>query len=183
MDLIGIAIVMIILFFYKDENGLFPMTALLITMGVVVAYRIGDYILAAHNYKHNSEIENGYREKGLGYGRNFVYGQGYITYKDYLYGFYNDGYNTCEIIAIHNVKVYLGMESTLSQTIYDMPIAGGMWLYGYWGSSPGDIPVLLKEYGIGFTDIYSVEEMTENGMYIVSFWSKKMILIYLVYMR
>ena len=142
------------------------MTALLAIIIIVIIYDTGEYFIAKSNYKRNRQLE---RTDSLG----FINGQALGIYKNYRYGLFTNGRNTCETIAVHNAKVYLGISSTLSQTIYDVQKCRGMWLFGTFGTLPFRTDEILDSYKIGYKRVKKPQEMTEEGMYIISFWVKR----------
>ena len=91
---------------------------------------------------------------------------------DYDYGFFKASYNGCEAIAVHNAKVLKGMESTLSGTINDIQNADGMLLYGVFGTNPYAIGRVLRNDNIAYSRV-NYDEMTQSGIYIVSYWTGK----------
>ena len=47
-----------------------------------------------------------------------------------------------------------------------------MWLYGHFGSKPWVIGEVLDSYGISYSSV-EIDEMTEAGTYIFSYWNEK----------
>ena len=92
-------------------------------------------------------------------------------YVGFKYGLYNISWNGCEAIAIHNVKLLKGMESDLSQTMIDCQNADIMFGYGLFGSVPKRIGRVLDRYGIAYQKISSIDEISEYGTYILSYWN------------
>ena len=88
----------------------------------------------------------------------------------FMYGKYHAYWNACETIAIHNAKVLLGMDSTLSQTMLDCQNAGIMIGNGFFGSNPLGIGRVLRGYGIPYS-LVRPRSMTEPGVYIISYWN------------
>ena len=88
-----------------------------------------------------------------------------------MYGKHYAYWNACETIAIHNAKVLLGMESTLSQTMLDSQKAGIMIGDGYFGSNPFGIGKVLRKYEIRYS-LVNRGGMTKPGVYIISYWNK-----------
>jgi len=89
---------------------------------------------------------------------------------DFNYGLRDVGYNGCEVIAVHNAKVAKGIESSLSETIRDFQDNGAMVGFGALGSNPFKIGNVLADYDIDYTTV-SLDQMTEDGVYIVSYWT------------
>lgn len=90
----------------------------------------------------------------------------------FAYGLYPARRNACEVIAVHNAKVLLGRESTLSRTAADFQTAGAMIGYGLFGSAPHAIGRVLRRSGIGYERI-ALTDMTRRGVYILSFWNRR----------
>lgn len=90
----------------------------------------------------------------------------------FAYGLYPAHRNACEVIAVHNAKVLLGRESTLSRTAADFQAAGAMIGYGLFGSSPRAIGRVLRRSGIAYERI-GLADMTRQGVYILSFWNNR----------
>lgn len=88
----------------------------------------------------------------------------------FSYGIHAARKNACEVIAVHNAKVLLGWESTLSQTMADFQAAGAMIGYGLFGSNPRAIGRILHRSGIAYGRV-SLADMTRQGVYILSFWN------------
>lgn len=88
----------------------------------------------------------------------------------FSYGIHAARKNACEVIAVHNAKVLLGRESTLSQTMADFQAAGAMIGYGLFGSSPRAIGRVLRRSGIACERV-GLADMTRRGVYIISFWN------------
>lgn len=124
-----------------------------------------DYLIYS-NYCSNIKNEN---SKSTTTHNEYVHGQRNHKYEGFKYGFFNASYNSCEVIAIHNVKVYLGIDTTLPDTIKDIQLLGGMWLYGVFGSYPHISQRAFDYYEIDYTKIDSMSDMTENGMYLLTY--------------
>ena len=158
---------------FKDNNGLFPIVALFIAAVVTSiahsSYEFYKDSLMSQNYEHNFTLDENPETTTK---NRIINGQALSDYADFRYGLFDNGFNTCEVIAIHNAKKCLGMESTLSQTIYDVQKCDGMWLLGLFGTYPGKTNNILNYYGIRYTNIESVDGMSEKGMYIISYWDK-----------
>ena len=92
--------------------------------------------------------------------------------KNYDYGLANAGHNGCEIIAIHNAKVALGVNSSFAITARDVQKVGGMFAWGMLGSIPGRIGKALAKSGLKYQSV-AVNEMYKQGIYIISYWTDK----------
>ena len=88
----------------------------------------------------------------------------------FSYGIHAARKNACEVIAVHNAKVLLGRESTLSQTMADFQAAGAMIGYGLFGSNPRAIGRVLRRSGIAYERV-NLSGLTRRGVYIISFWN------------
>jgi len=78
----------------------------------------------------------------------------------------------CEAIAVHNVKVLKGMDSTLSETIDAFMSCGAIWLGGLLGSNQYEIGKVLDYYNISYSKT-AINYMVEEGTYIVSYVNEK----------
>lgn len=90
----------------------------------------------------------------------------------FSYGIHAARKNACEVIAVHNAKVLLGRESTLSQTMADFQAAGAMIGYGLFGSNPRAIGRVLRRSGIAYERV-NLSGITRRGVYIISFWNDR----------
>ena len=94
------------------------------------------------------------------------------TGQTFTYGACYAQKNACKTIAVHNAKVLLGMDSTLSDTMAAFQDANAMMAFGYLGSDPLRIGTVLRNEGIQYTRI-RLDEMDKPGTYIISFWNDK----------
>ena len=90
---------------------------------------------------------------------------------NFKYGCYNVSWNGCEAIALHNALVLSGKNSCLSEVIYDFQSCDAMLFWGFFGSDPRKIGCVLDQYNVQYSKI-NISEMTEPGIYIISYWSK-----------
>ena len=91
-------------------------------------------------------------------------------YSGFVYGLEAAANNVCEVAAVHNVKVKLGMDSSLSSTMVDFQKSFAMSCFGIFGSAPKRIGKVLERSGIEYTTI-GIDSMTEDGLYIISYWN------------
>lgn len=63
-----------------------------------------------------------------------------------------------------------GKESTLSETMLDFQLAGGMPFAGVFGSYPHAIGQVLRKNHMSYSMV-SLDEMTKEGVYIISYWT------------
>ena len=90
---------------------------------------------------------------------------------NFRYGLYSASHNACETIAVHNAKVLKGINSNLSSTMMNFQMANAMIEpTGYLGSNPYSIGRVLSNSGIKYSRV-GLNEMTEPGTYIISFWN------------
>lgn len=89
----------------------------------------------------------------------------------YRFGLYHASFNACEVIAVHNVKVLQGRESSFSATAADFQRAGAMVGLGIFGSNPYLVGRVLKRSGIPYCRL-GRGELRGPGIYIVSFWNE-----------
>ena len=68
------------------------------------------------------------------------------------------------------LKVLLGIDSTLVDTMEDFQAANAMSPFGIFGSWPSKIGKVLQNEGIGYTTV-RLDEMDKPGTYIISFWN------------
>ena len=95
-----------------DSSGNWPFW----TNIIMVAYRLVQRVIADSNYAHNSVVD---ANSETTTNNKLVSDQNGATGNNFRFGNYDASYNACETIAVHNAKVLLGKESTLSQTMYD----------------------------------------------------------------
>lgn len=135
------------------------------TVLAVAFYRL----VCRNNRRRNSAVDEGHDTTT----RNRIINDQYAaTGHRFAYGLYAARRNACEVIAVHNAKVLLGRESTLSQTAADFQSAGAMIGYGLLGSSPRAIGRVLRRSGMDYERI-GLADMTRQGIYILSFWNRR----------
>ena len=121
------------------------------------------------NYKNNMAAEN--NPDAVSTRNQLIKSQSATGFADhYEYGLQSAKENGCEVIAVHNVKVTLGIDSTFGDTALQFQSVGGMWLYGFLGSTPQSIGMVLKMNGIDYSMV-SANEITDSGTYVVVYWS------------
>ena len=135
-------------------------------------YIISKLVLAAKNYKHNSEVDSGkYSTRNRLLNDQKAKTNKITTGSLFRYGLYNVSYNGCEAIAVHNAKVLAKYDSTLSDTIFDFETSVAEVGYGVFGSDPRLIGLVLKRENINFGFIKSMDDIGTGGTYILSFWA------------
>ena len=151
-----------------DTTGQSWVAALIVTVVAAVA-NIGGHHITKRNHRQNFKKDS---DETTTTSNRLISDQNGATGKNYRYGLFNASYNACEIIAVHNAKVLLGEDSSLSQTTESFYKSGAMWLFGTFGSYPSRIGTVLKVEGIEYCDVASPADMTLYGTYIMSFWTK-----------
>ena len=126
--------------------------------------------LLEENYRHNSEMDN---DPETTTQNRIINDQNGITGKSFKYGKYMASWNACETIAVHNAFVLLGMDSCLSGVMLSFQLNGAMIGDGYFGSNPYSIGRVLADYKVPYSSV-ALSEMTQTGVYIVSFWNPKL---------
>ena len=124
--------------------------------------------IVEENYDHNSSMDSNPETSTKD---KIINDQNGTTGKNFRYGNYAASHNGCEAIAIHNAMVLLGMSSSLSAVMKDCQDLYIMIGYGYFGSNPFAIGRVLRRYGIGYSKV-NLDEMTQEGIYIISYWVK-----------
>ena len=134
---------------------------------VAAIYYLVTYMeISDANYEHNSSIDD---NPDTTTRNRILNDQNDATGQNFRYGDYPASHSACEAIAVHNAKILLGMESTLSETIRDCQESWQMLLLGALGTNPWTVDVVLDGYGISSTKV-GLNEMTSPGVYIVSYW-------------
>ena len=159
---------------FTDAQGNFcvPVGALIVAIGAAVVVGVG-YTLFRHdlyqdNYSQNSAIDS---NPSTSTRNQLIRNQNDAIISRFMYGKRHAWWNACETIAIHNAKVMLEIESTLSQTMLDCQKTGIMIGDGQFGSDPFGIGKVLRKYDISYS-LVSRGGMTKPGVYIISYWNK-----------
>ncbi len=92
------------------------------------------------------------------------------TGHNYRFGLASASWSACEAIAIHNAKVRLGIDSTLSSTIQDCLKYAGVFA-GLGGSNPLKLGMVLDAEGIDYS-VVGLEDLNTPGVYVISYWTK-----------
>lgn len=130
-----------------------------------------DVELSRQNYKTNSEKD---AEAASSTFNRLINDQCGLTGRAFRYGRFSADYNVCEVIAMHNVRVMLGQNSCLSETIRSVQNRGGMFCQGKWGTKISHIGTIMKnEYGLPSKAIRKIENIDRDGAYIISFWNDR----------
>lgn len=142
---------------------------LIVIFVLLVGLVIGYYGVSRRNRRRNEAVDR----DPLSTTKNRLINDQYAaTGTRFSYGIHAARKNACEVIAVHNAKVLLGRESTLSQTMADFQAAGAMIGYGLFGSNPRAIGRILHRSGIAYERV-NLSGMTRRGVYIISFWNDR----------
>ena len=147
----------------SDSNGDWPRWLKTAVRVVKIAYKC----LAIANSYENSKVDS---NPATTTENTIINDQNGTTGANFKYGMHSASHNSCETIAVHNAKVLEGMDSTLSETMWDFQSAGAMIGDGYFGSNPYAIGKVLSNEGISYSRV-GLSGMTEPGTYIISFWN------------
>ncbi len=132
-------------------------------------YALMTRILMKRNYTHNSKVD---ADPFTTTHNRILNDQNGDTGDNFEYGGASVQHGGCGAIAIHNVKVLAGMESTLSETIKDCQDAGAMLVSGFLGTAPWKIDTVLEGYGINSTPV-GLNEITSPGTYVISYFHSR----------
>ena len=150
----------------KDPNGEGWITALITSVAAWGAQYISNQNLKK-NFETDSDSLNTTRNK-------IINDQNKETGRNFKFGLYNASWNACETIAVHNVKVLLGMDSSLSEVMATFYSSGAIIGYGFFGSNPYQIGEVLNREGITHFEVACPENMVLYGTYIMSFWTENL---------
>lgn len=137
---------------------------------VIIAVLIAFYpYISVLNFRRNSALD----DDALTSSRNrLLNDQNGETGKLFRFGLYAARRNACEAIALHDLRVLCGMESSLSQAIRDIQKSAAMIGYGFLGTNPFALGRVMRKHGFEVVRI-SEADMPGKGLYIFSFWTKK----------
>ena len=135
---------------------------------VVIDIWLLRFLMAATNRLNNERAD---RDDSTSTRNKIVNDQNGVTGDAFWYGICHANWNACETIAVHNAKVLLGRESSLSETMTDFQICGSMMLLGTLGSNPYMIGTVLDYEGIPNKRV-NLDNIEEPGVYIFSFWNE-----------
>ena len=114
------------------------------------------------NIRRNSEKEDPFVCGGM------INGQACGTVADFRYGLCRMSFNGCEVIAVYNALVWLGIPHKLAD------IAAYMerfrMLMGLFGCSPFKIGRALSHFG---AECKKIKDPSQASAYVVSFWTKR----------
>ena len=126
--------------------------------------------LRASNYKTNRLLDRNPRTTSR---NKIIWSQ--ENYSSFRYGNYSVDYNGCEIIAVHNARYLMDLETSLSGVIDVFFENDAMLLSitnGCFGSDPYKIGSVLEYYGMSY-EMVKQNEWTRSGIYILSYWTEK----------
>ena len=141
-------------------------SVLVIILGYIAVYKA----ITLSNYRNNRAVDSSLYDSTK---NRIVNDQNGNTGKMFRYGFYRGRKNICEVIAVHNIKVFQGIESSLSEVVKQFQNQWLMIGLGGFGSNIFSLGTILKKSGIENKRIK--KEEIENGLYIVVYWNSKRI--------
>ncbi len=121
------------------------------------------------NYRHNAAINlpDGY-----------INGQGKGEVSKMKYGFFNMGWNGCEMIAIYNAMLDIGQPNELCNINLEMYPKSSV-LFGFFGSNPYVLDRYFKSHDIPFEKTFEYNkffnELPTSKCGICSFWNHRLI--------
>ena len=151
-----------------DEAGNWPGLFKRAFKVIVEATKILYQCISKSNYTKNSKVDS---NPSTTTKNKIINDQNGSTGTNFDYGLHSASWNACETIAVHNAKVLKGMNSSLSETMYDFQSVGAMIGDGYFGSNPYAIGSVLNKEGIAYSRV-GINSMTQPGTYIISFWNE-----------
>lgn len=156
----------------KDPSGQFWLFSLIATtiITITTVAVVGYNHVSKRNSKRNSKVDENPETTTK---NKIITDQDGATGQNFEYGLYPAQHNACETIALHNAKVLKGIDSSLSETMSDFQSSGAMIGYGYFGSDPTAIGLVLDKEGIDYCKMSSPQDMTMYGTYIMSYWNGK----------
>ena len=152
-----------------DPSGCFTLdlsTLLMATNNIAAATIVKATlsIIITMNYEYNHKLDM----EDPRYNSKPIEDQNDDRIIEYMYGWLSMRENGCGVIAIHNVKYLLEMNPTLADTVRSTQKAGGMVLFGVFGTYPWKIDNVLKQDGINCKRI-GKDEIYEQGIYILTY--------------
>lgn len=153
-------------------------------------------INSLQNYVHNSEIEDELIEETITHtngiittespynviidGKVYITGQSVeenyvLKYENYKFGFTDINYAGCEIMAVYNMSVLLGLNWKMADLIYYFESKN--LCFGFLGAFVTHLKQLLLMANINFDECYDVEELNtifsnpKYKCYILTYWN------------
>lgn len=115
-----------------------------------------------YNFRHNSE-----RISPPEFGK-MINGQALGCVSGNRYGICRMSFNGCEVIAVHNALVWLGIPQKLMDIAYFMERY--RMFFGFFGCNPFKIGKALRHFG---ADSVRSREPGDAKAFIITFWTKK----------
>ena len=150
---------------YVDYTG--QKVSLLAELWFYATASIPQRILRSSNYADNIAAE----EKNPTFG-TLINNQNSFKDGSFKMGSYNASYNGCGAIALHNAKVLLGIDSTLTETINDIHLSKALKYGGILGIDPRDIGTVLFNSGIDYSLLWQ-KDFSKKGVYIIEYFHSK----------
>ena len=116
-----------------------------------------------YNLRHNSE-----RTPSPDFGR-MINGQGMGLTANLRYGICHMSFNGCEVIAIHNALVYIGIPQPLKDVAFFMERY--RVLMGFFGCNAYKLGKGLAHFGADSRRTRSVNEAEASEAFIITFWT------------
>ena len=151
---------------YVDYSG-YKIKKFLANLLTKSTFSFIEYLISESNYNENYNIDIDISTTT----KSKTITNQYKEADNFKFGFASAAETSCEVIAVHNIKVALGFESTLSDTIKDFQEEGAMLLGGFWGSNPLMIGKVLDRDMIHYRKV-GLDNMTTQGYYIISFFNE-----------
>ena len=123
---------------------------------------------AKKNYEHN---------KWLIDSTEYILRQKDKIFEKYKYGYSHVKRSGCEAIAVYNVLHHFGRDVSFEDVVYEFQANGTFVLGGFFGANSFSIGRILDVYSLKYEEI-GLEEMTANGMYVLSFWWPDQLIIH-----
>ena len=100
-----------------------------------------------------------------------INGQGMGNTANFRYGICHMSFNGCEVIAVHNALVWLGIPKPLSDVAFFMERY--RVLMGFFGCNAYQLGKGLEHFGAAYRRTDKVSEAEASNAFIITFWTKK----------
>ena len=128
-------------------------------------------MLEKRNYAHNRTID-----LKSAYPDGYINGQGVGAVADMMYGFYHMAWNGCEMIALYNAAVALGLPADLAEISLEMYPKSSV-ACGFFGSNPILLDRYFKVHDIPYVKTYDYNaffnELPHCRCGVLSFWNHR----------
>ena len=148
------------------------MELIIILLAAAALFIAGYGLISKLNYVSNARAE---LDPALSTEGRIVNDQNGARGRAFRYGLYPASHNACEVIAVHNAKLLLGLASSLPDTVMSFQSSFAMIGFGLIGSDVFAIGRVLRHEGIGHTRI-GADGITRQGTYVISYWTGRPIL-------